>query len=143
MCVYECGGDDGGLRLLLQRAQLLQARVEEDQERGVRLVIVPLRRVLHNQCRNGNLPWHEHRKLEEDLRELDLVVGGCERLFSSPVPPTMSRHSVRCLIIWLFSLPFVLAGTMAPFTCAMCALARTCAHARVRGRPGVLRVGLG
>ena len=48
------------------------------------------------------------------MRELDLVVGGCERLFSSPVPPTMSRHVIRCLLLWLLTLPFVLVGTMAP-----------------------------
>ena len=51
--------------------------------------------------------------MEEDVRELDLVVGSCERLFSSPLPPTMSRHIVRCLQLWLVGFPFVLAGTMA------------------------------
>lgn len=77
------------------------------------------RRVLQAQFRNGNLPSHMHRKLEEDFRELDLVVGGCERLFASPVPPTMSRHAVRCLLLWLLTLPLVLAGTMAPVACAL------------------------
>lgn len=77
-----------------------------------------LRRVLHGEFRAGNLPSHVARKLDEDVRELDLVVGGCERLFSSPVPPTMSRHIIRCLLLWLFSLPFVLAGGMAPATVA-------------------------
>jgi len=60
-----------------------------------------------------------HRKLEEDVRELDAIVGSCERLFSSPLPPTMSRHIVRCLQLWLLGFPFVLAGTMAPMTCAI------------------------
>ena len=67
----------------------------------------------------GNLPSHVHRKLDEDVRELDLMVGGCERLFSSPVPPTMSRHVVRCLTLWLCGLPVVLAGTMAPLAAAL------------------------
>ena len=69
--------------------------------------------------RRGRLPWHVHQKLDQDVAELGLVVGGCERLFSSPVPPTMSRHSVRCLVLFLLALPFVLAGTMAPATCAI------------------------
>ena len=47
-----------------------------------------IRRVLHGQYKAGNLPQHIARKLEEDVRELGLVVGGLERLFSSPVPPT-------------------------------------------------------
>lgn len=71
-----------------------------------------LRRVMHGQFKAGNLPAHIHKKIEEDLRELDLVVGGCERLFSSPVPPTMSRHVLRCLVLWLLGLPLVLAGSM-------------------------------
>ena len=61
--------------------------------------------------------------LDEDVRELDLVVGGCERLFSSPVPPTMSRHTLRSLALWLLALPFALKGTMAPGTVAMSAFA--------------------
>lgn len=73
-----------------------------------------LRREIHGQYTQGNLPPHLHRKLEEDVRELDLVVGACERLFSSPVPPTMSRHVVRCLVLWLIGLPLVLVGTMGP-----------------------------
>ena len=35
--------------------------------------------MLHKQFREGNLPPHVHRKFEEDVRELDLVVGGCEQ----------------------------------------------------------------
>ena len=31
----------------------------------------------------------------------------------------MSRHAVRCLLLWLLTLPLVLAGTMAPVACAL------------------------
>lgn len=54
-----------------------------------------IRRELFVQFSKGNVAPHIHWKLEEDIKELDLVVGGCERLFSSPLPPTMSRHVVR------------------------------------------------
>lgn len=81
-------------------------------------ILAAMRRVLHGQLRAGNLPPSVHRKLEEDIRELDLVAGGCERLFSSPVPPTMSRHVIRCMVLWLLGLPLVLAGTMAPIAVA-------------------------
>jgi len=77
-------------------------------------ILYALRREINDQFRQGNLPCQLHRKLEEDVRALDTVVGSCERLFSSPLPPTLSRHIVRCLQLWLFGLPFVLAGTMAP-----------------------------
>lgn len=82
-------------------------------------LLLDIRRELHDQSAEGNLPPHIHRKLEEDLRELDKIVGSCERLFSSPLPPTMSRHIVRCLMLWTIGLPFVLAGTMAPLTVAL------------------------
>jgi len=78
-----------------------------------------IRRELHDQFRTANLPPHIHRKLEEDVRQLDAIVGSCERLFSSPLPPTMSRHIVRCLQLWLMGFPFVLAGTMAPMAVAV------------------------
>jgi hypothetical protein len=73
-----------------------------------------IRAALYAQLEAGTLPWHVHQKLDLDVRDLDLVVGGCERLFSSPVPPTMSRHAVRCLALFLAALPLVLAGSMAP-----------------------------
>ena len=63
------------------------------------------RRVLHGQYRAGTLDRVMYRKLDEDLNEMDLVVGGCERLFSSPAPPTMARHGVRSMFLWLLALP--------------------------------------
>ena len=86
-------------------------------------LLASLRRELHDQFSDGRLPAHIHRKLEEDTRRLDYIVGGCERIFSSPLPPTMSRHIVRCLQLWLLGFPFVLAGTMAPLSVALWVLA--------------------
>jgi len=83
------------------------------------LLLGAMRRELHAQLRLGTLHPMVYRKLDEDLKELDLVVGGCERVFSSPVPPTMSRHVIRCMLLWLLGLPAVLAGTMAPANIAM------------------------
>lgn len=84
-----------------------------------------MRRTLHAEFKAGRLPRQAHRKLEDDVRELGLVVGGCERLFSSPVPPTMSRHVVRCMMLWFLALPLVLAGSMAPLSIALW-VAATC-----------------
>lgn len=81
-------------------------------------LLVSLRVELYEQFQLGHLPAHLHRKIEEDTRSLNLILGGCVRLFSSPLPPTMSRHIVRCLQLFFIGLPFVLAGTMAPLTVA-------------------------
>jgi len=78
-----------------------------------------MRRVLYEQWTIGNLAPHVHQKLIERVDDLDAVVGACERLFSSPEPPTMSRHAVRCMVLWLFALPFVLAGSSAPILVAI------------------------
>jgi len=107
---------DNVLTLLLQPREA--AWMAEQRSRPL-ILLGALRRTMHAQFEAGNLPPHLHRKLEEDMRELDLVVGGCERLFSSPVPPTMSRHVVRSLVLWLATLPFVLAGTMTPRSIAL------------------------
>ena len=42
------------------------------------------------------------------------MVACCERLFSSPIPPGMARHGMRSLMLWLLSLPIVLAGSIGP-----------------------------
>lgn len=73
-----------------------------------------MRRCLHADYTAGRLPAPLYYKLEEDIRELDFVVGSCERLFSSPLPPTMTRHLVRCLLLWLAALPACLAGASKP-----------------------------
>ena len=92
--------------------------VTEQRSRPATLLI-SLRHELFEQYQLGHLPPHLHRKLENDMRQINHILGGCERLFSSPLPPTMSRHIVRCLLLFFFGLPFVLAGTMAPTTVAI------------------------
>ena len=71
-----------------------------------------MRRVIQAEYEAQRLPVHLHYKLEEDIKELDLVVGGCERLFSSPISTSMSRHVVRSLALWLLTLPVVLVGQL-------------------------------
>ena len=41
-------------------------------------------------------------------------MAGCQRIFTSPIPPTMSRHGLRCLLLWLLALPIVLTGSVPP-----------------------------
>jgi ion channel-forming bestrophin family protein len=48
--------------------------------------------------------------IEERIAELELCVGGCDRLFTSPIPPTYSRHLSRVMFLWLLLLPMSLVG---------------------------------
>ena len=73
-----------------------------------------LRLLLADCQRAGTLQPHVHLKLEEDLRELNSFLADNQRLFHSPIPPTMSRHVARCLMLWLSLLPFALCGRLPP-----------------------------
>jgi len=107
------GGKSDGevLRALLPAAK---ADWVADQRSPPLALLGCVRREIFDVFEEGRLPPHYHYKLEEDLRALNQVISGCERLFSSPIPPTMSRHVIRCLLIWIFTLPVVLASVMAP-----------------------------
>ena len=87
-------GDDDVLKVLLPEEEA--AWLGDTRSRPIQLIGM-MRRTLQAEFQAGRLPRQVHYKLEDDVRDLGLVVGGCERLFSSPVPPTMSRHVVRCL----------------------------------------------
>lgn len=52
-----------------------------------------------------------HRELEVQLGELETVVGICNRLRGSPVPPGYTRHLSRALSLWLFTLPLGFVGS--------------------------------
>lgn len=51
-----------------------------------------------------------HRVILEELVNLDGVVGICERILSSPVPPTYTRFTSRMLVLWLACIPLALKG---------------------------------
>ena len=46
-----------------------------------------------------------HSSMESALDDLDASTGGCERLLSSPIPPTYSRHLSRIMCLFLAILP--------------------------------------
>ncbi len=79
-----------------------------------------VRQVLYREFEAGLLPPTQHYMIDTDVRELDKIVAGCERLFSSPIPPNMARHGMRSLMLWLFALPMMLAGSLPPIAIACC-----------------------
>lgn len=52
-----------------------------------------------------------HRELEVQLGELETVVGICNRLRGSPIPPGYNRHLSRALSLWLFTLPIAVVSS--------------------------------
>ena len=58
------------------------------------------------------LPMHFMRKNEinKNLSIFEDTLGGSERLLSSPVPLSYSRHTARFISVWLLFLPFALYG---------------------------------
>jgi ion channel-forming bestrophin family protein len=49
--------------------------------------------------------------MEEQIACLEQVVGGCERLHSSPIPPTYSRRLSRVMSMFLFFMPVGLVAS--------------------------------
>ncbi|MEW5308962.1 MAG: hypothetical protein WDW38_000880 [Sanguina aurantia] len=58
------------------------------------------------------LPDHVSIRLDAVLSEFLNVIGGCERLISTPIPLSYTRHTSRSLILWLATLPMALHATM-------------------------------
>jgi putative membrane protein len=51
-----------------------------------------------------------HLLVEEQIGNLEQVMGGCERLHGSPIPPTYSRHLSRLMVLSLLILPVSLVA---------------------------------
>ena len=57
-----------------------------------------------------------HSECETAVKELHMCIGGCERIQSTPIPPSYTRHTSRSLMLWLLTLPFALWQTMGVVT---------------------------
>ena len=73
-----------------------------------------LRRIVYQEFAAGRIPEQVHFLIEGKLKELASVASSCERIFTSPIPPTMSRHGVRSMTLWMLALPVVLACSSVP-----------------------------
>jgi len=58
------------------------------------------------------LPDAMRLQLDTVVRELNRAAGGCERLLGTPVPLSYTRHTSRCMMLWLVTLPAALWPTM-------------------------------
>ena len=64
-----------------------------------------LRAIVQHVHGAGRLDRAAHRAIEGRLGALNDVVGACERLAQSPVPPAYTRHTSRMLLIFLVLVP--------------------------------------
>ncbi|KAF6265287.1 Bestrophin, RFP-TM, chloride channel-domain-containing protein [Scenedesmus sp. NREL 46B-D3] len=65
----------------------------------------------------------EKLRMDESISVLQDMMGGCERIFRTPIPLSYTRHTSRFLMCWLTLLPFCVADSMGwatvPITCGM------------------------
>eukprot|EP00933_Yihiella_yeosuensis_P017233 TRINITY_DN14453_c0_g1_i1.p1 TRINITY_DN14453_c0_g1~~TRINITY_DN14453_c0_g1_i1.p1 ORF type:complete len:422 (+),score=70.78 TRINITY_DN14453_c0_g1_i1:23-1267(+) len=89
-------------------------------------VLLRLRSLTVTLHRRGSLSDVATQRLEEHFTVLAQVSGACERLLSSPIGPTYTRHSLRALLLWLFALPVTLeAGGSVPLPQLLVSVAAT------------------
>lgn len=68
--------------------------------------------------RNGNrnsnvpvcIPAMVLLRMEEILYDMETTIGICNRVMTSPIPPTYTRHTSRVLVMYLSLLPVALVG---------------------------------
>ena len=58
------------------------------------------------------MPRGPHHQAEELVSEMGKIVGGAERIQSTPIAISYTRHTSRSLMLWLLTLPFALWPTM-------------------------------
>ncbi len=51
---------------------------------------------------------HTAHRLDEDLKFLEDTIGGCERIYRTPIPLSYTRHTSRLLLFWLAYMPAAL-----------------------------------
>mmetsp|Transcript_45385 Transcript_45385/g.110386 ORF Transcript_45385/g.110386 Transcript_45385/m.110386 type:complete len:488 (-) Transcript_45385:88-1551(-) len=103
-------------------ADWLQSRTAAGGVKTPIAIIHRLRQLISKSCLNDNSTpsnfFVVHTSMEKALEDLDATAGGCERLMTSPIPPTYSRHLSRIMCLYLMILPLAsVASGMPPLGC--------------------------
>jgi len=72
--------------------------------------IARIRQVVANLAARNVLPIPAQQQLETNLHEMNYILGMCERLRGSPIPPVYTSHTSRLLVFYLMCLPLALHG---------------------------------
>ena len=73
--------------------------------------IARIRQVVADLAARNVLPYAPHQQLEQNLNEMNYILGMCERLRGSPIPPVYTTHTSRLLAFYLIFLPLALHGS--------------------------------
>ncbi len=73
--------------------------------------IAMVRQVVAESAAKDILPYAPHQQLERNLNEMNYILGMCERLKGSPIPPVYTSHTSRLLVFYLAFLPLALHGS--------------------------------
>ncbi len=70
--------------------------------------IARIRQVVADLAARNVLPYAPHQQLENNLNEMNYILGMCERLKGSPIPPVYTSHLTRLLAFYFMFLPLAL-----------------------------------
>ncbi|GMI35370.1 hypothetical protein TrCOL_g6348 [Triparma columacea] len=73
-----------------------------------------IRTFVAEKAQDGTLNNMAHGAILDQISYLNMSIGRCERIFSSPTPPTYTRHTSRVLVLWLILLPLGLSKVTLP-----------------------------
>ena len=71
-------------------------------------IIATIRQIVANLSSRNMLPYAPHQQIERNLNEMNYILGMCERLKGSPIPPVYTSHTSRLLVFYLVFLPLAL-----------------------------------
>ncbi len=73
-------------------------------------IIARIRQLVAVLAQRNMIPYAPHQQLEQNLNEMNYILGMCERLKGSPIPPVYTSHTSRLLVFYLVFLPLALLG---------------------------------
>jgi predicted membrane chloride channel (bestrophin family) len=71
-------------------------------------LLTVIRQVVAKMAATDKINIASQMALEGNVLELNRIMGMCERIRMSPIPPMYTRHTSRMIMAWLFSLPLAL-----------------------------------
>lgn len=74
-------------------------------------IIARIRQVVANLGARNVLPVAAHQQLEQNINEMNYILGMMERIRGSPIPPVYTSHTTRLLVFYLVFLPVALEGS--------------------------------
>ena len=97
---------DDGLRLFLSKTGIPQAWSMKSCAKAVGLLAVV--EMISFEIASINLDPRHECIFQDNLTELDIAVGQCERILKTPIPTSYTRHTSRFLTLYTMMIPFAL-----------------------------------